>query len=62
MPLPPIVLQTVRQNLTAAESALKDLDEHISDAARAGVDVTEQRKTRDEYRRRVQQMRMVYGA
>jgi hypothetical protein len=62
MPLPAKVLSDIRTNLANAEKTLKELDEHLADAKRAGIDVAEQIKKADATRQQIAQMRMVYGA
>ena len=62
MPLPQAVLQKIRGKLSEAEKSLAELEDHVTDAQRAGIDQKEAREQMDTLRKQISQMRMVYGA
>jgi hypothetical protein len=61
MPLPSDKVTEIKQGLKDAEAALKDADSEIAKARLAGLDVTEQQKEAEELRKRVKQIKAVYG-
>lgn len=61
MPLPKEVQEDIKLKVAKAESYLPDLTTEIEKAHRAGIDVTEQRKTLVELKDRIRKMKAVYG-
>lgn len=61
MPLPPETLKKIKEDLRAAEKALKEIEPEIQRAMTAGIDVTEQLKEARELRAKIDKMRLVYG-
>ena len=62
MSLPTAILKTIRDSLDKADTAYKALEETISDARRAGIDIKDMEAKASELRQQIARMRAVYGA
>lgn len=57
----PEVLQLVREQIRKSEVIMKELEEDISEAHRAGIDVTDLRNKKNELSLMLKRLKSVYG-